>query len=133
MKFYEARFLCPPGTDGQQLDEDSKRVASFIDGPVEVHNTTIHARPTQESSSRHDCAFFVALEDVRELYEFAGKMARLHNMPMVNHQKLGEGEDTLNYKAIEGSDELEEDAIRDAIGADEDEFTITDIHDRADE
>lgn len=132
MKFYEAKFLCPPDTEGAHLDEVSKETAALVQGSLEVHHTTIHARPASDFPTQYACAIFVATNNVRELHEFAGKMARLHGYAMANYQELGQDEDTLNYKAIEGNDELEEDAIREAVGADE-EFTITNIHDRADE
>lgn len=132
MKFYEAKFMCPPGTNGEYLDDAAREVAAMVQGRLEVHSTTIHARPSNDFPTRHDCAIFVSSPNRRELFEFAGKMSRLHGMAMTNFVKIGEGQDTLNFKAIEGSDELEEDAARGALGADE-TFSITDIKDKADE
>lgn len=132
MKYYEVKLIADPGEGAATLDAQSKEAASFVSGVAEVYHATVHARPSNDGDNKHDVAVFLGVQNDSSLYEFAGLMARKFGTPMVNHAIIGEGEETLNYKADEGNDNLQKDAMRNAIDAD-DRFNITEIYDEADE
>lgn len=93
MRFYEIRIITPPGTTARELEQRAKGVAERIDRPMKIIGATIHARPTEGYHNRHDGALFVideGDETNQNFYMFAGRMAYMHGMPMVDPRKFGE-------------------------------------------